>query len=277
MRAFVEFVREVMAKWSRDDVLAQGAALAFYTLFSLAPLLVLVIATAGLVFGDEAVRGEVVSNLTGTMGPDAARTIEEMISRVSSPAAGLVASIASVATMLLGASGVFGHLQSVLHRIFEVPPERRSGVRGHFTRRLSSFAMVLGIGALLCLSMLLSAILAAFRELLAARLPILGPLLPWLDVILSLSLSATLFALVFKVLPRAPIAWRHAALGGVVTAMLFALGKSLIALYLGRTGGTSVFGAAASLVLLLLWVYYSAQILFFGAEVTSVLARRRRG
>jgi membrane protein len=276
VRTFLDFVRELIAKWSRDDVLAQGAALAFYMLFSLAPLLVLIIAIAGLVLGDEAVRGEVVRHLTGTMGPDAARTIEDMIARVSSPAAGFLASVASVATMLLGASGVFGHLQSVLHRIFDVPPEARSGVRGHVVRRLSSFGMVLGIGALLGLSMLLSALLAGFRDLLAARLPILGPLLPWLDVVLSLALSATLFALVFKVLPRAPIAWRHALLGGAVTALLFALGKSLIALYLGRAGGASVFGAAASLVLLLLWIYYSAQILFFGAEVTSVLARRRR-
>jgi membrane protein len=170
---------------------------------------------------------------------------------------------------------VFGHLQAVLNRIFEAPPPARGGLRHLARRRLSSFGMVLGIGALLGASMVLTALVDAFRGALAGSAPALA--LPWLDVGLSVGLSATLFALVFRVLPDVRLAWREVALGGVLTALLFALGKSLIGLYLARSGGTSVFGAAASLVLLLLWVYWSAQILFVGAEVTAVLARRGRG
>jgi membrane protein len=277
MRRIVEFVREVIGKWLRDDALAQGAALAFYMLFSLTPLLVLVIAVAGLALGNDAVQGRVLAQVGEAVGTEAAGMVGGMIARMSSPRAGVIASLASIATMLLGASGVFGHLQAVLNRIFEAPPPTRSGVRHLARRRLSSFGMVLGIGALLGASMLLTAVLDAFRTTLALHVPALAPALPWLDVGLSLVLSATLFTLVFRVLPDVRLAWPDALFGGAFTAALFATGKSLIGLYLARTGGTSVFGAAASLVLLLLWVYYSAQILFFGAEVTAVLARRRRG
>jgi membrane protein len=277
MRRVVDFVREVIGKWRRDDALAQGAALAFYMLFSLTPLLVLVIAVAGLALGNDAVQGRVLAQVGEAVGAEAAATVESMIARMSSPGAGVIASLASIATMLLGASGVFGHLQAVLNRIFEAPPPVQGGLRHLARRRLSSFGMVLGIGALLGGSMLLTALLDAFRATIAQHVPALAPALPWLDVGLSIVLSATLFALVFRVLPDVRLAWPEVLLGGVFTAALFAAGKSLIGLYLARTGGTSVFGAAASLVLLLLWVYYSAQILFFGAEVTAVLARRRRG
>ena len=274
MRRLVDFVREVIAKWQRDDALAQGAALSFYMLFSLTPLLVLVIAVAGLALGNDAVHGRVLAELTDAVGTEAAGTVDAMIARLNSPTAGVIASLFGIATMLLGASGVFGHLQSVLNRIFDAPPPSGSGLRHHARRRLSSFGVVLGIGALLGASMVLTAVLDAFRDTLAARIPALAPALPWLDVVLSVVLSATLFALVFRVLPDVRLAWREVALGSALTALLFALGKSLIGLYLARTGGTSVFGAAASLVLVLLWIYWSAQILFLGAEVTAVLARR---
>lgn len=277
MRRIVDFGREVIAKWLRDDVLAQGAALAFYMLFSLTPMLVLVIAVAGIALGNEAVQGQVMAQVTEAIGPETARLVEGMIARMNSPRAGVIASLASIATMLLGASGVFGHLQAVLNRIFEAPPPSQGGLRHLARRRASSFGMVLGIGALLGVSMLLTALLDAFRGTLATYAPAVGPLLPWLDVAVSVTLSGLLFALVFRVLPDVRLAWRDAALGGALTALGFAAGKSLIGLYLARTGGASVFGAAASLVLLLLWVYYSAQILFLGAEVTAVLARRRRG
>jgi membrane protein len=277
MRRVIDFGREVVGKWLRDDALAQGAALAFYMLFSLTPLLVLVIAVAGLALGTDAVQGRVLAQVTEAVGAEAAGMVESMIARMSSPRAGVIASLASIATMLLGASGVFGHLQAVLNRIFEAPPPAQGGLRHLARRRLSSFGMVLGIGALLGASMLLTALLDAFRATLAQHVPALAPALPWLDVVLSIVLSATLFTLVFRVLPDVRLAWPDVLLGGVFTAALFAAGKSLIGVYLARTGGTSVFGAAASLVLLLLWVYYSAQILFFGAEVTAVLARRRRG
>jgi membrane protein len=277
MRRLVELAREVIAKWQRDDALAQGAALAYYTLFSLAPLLVLVIAVAGVALGNDAVHERVLAEVSSAVGPEAANTVQSMIARFNSPRAGLLASLFGVATMLLGASSVFGHLQSVLNRIFDAPPPSRSGLHHLARRRLSSFGAIFGIGALLGASMVLTALLDAFRDTLGRRLPALAPALPWLDVGLSILLAAALFALVFRVLPDVRLAWREVALGSVVTALLFALGKILIGLYLARTGGTSVFGAAASLVLLLLWVYWSAQILFLGAEVTAVLARRGRG
>lgn len=275
MQRISAFLREVIAKWQRDDALAQGAALAFYMLFSLAPLLVLVIAVAGLALGNEAVHARLLSQVSAAVGAEAAGTVESMIARMRSPRAGVLASLASVTTMLLGASGVFGHLQAVLNRIFETPPAATTGFRHVVRRRLASFAMVLGIGALLGASMVATAILDAFRGTLAQAVPVFAPLLPWMDVAATVVFSGALFALVFRVLPDVRLAWRHVVLGGVLTALLFAAGKSLIGVYLARTGGTSVFGAAASLVLLLLWVYYSAQILFVGAEVTAVLARRR--
>src|SRR5262245_53798237 len=277
MRRLFDFAREVIAKWQRDDALAQGAALAFYMLFSLTPLLVLVIAVAGLALGNDAVHERVLAEVRAAVGPEAAGTVEDMITRLSSPAAGIVASLLSIITMLLGASGGFGHLQSVLNRTFEVPTPASGGLLRVVRRRFASFSVVLGIGVLLGASMILTAVLDAFRGSLAAHVPAVAPVLPWLDVGLSVGLSAALFALVFRILPDVRLGWREVVLGGMLTALLFALGKSLIGLYLARTGGTSVFGAAASLVLLLLWIYWSAQILFVGAEVTSVLARRGRG
>ncbi|HWP65047.1 MAG TPA: YihY/virulence factor BrkB family protein [Candidatus Limnocylindria bacterium] len=275
MRAVIAFVREVVTKWLADDALAQGAALAFYMLFSLAPLLVLAIAVAGLALGNDAVHARVLAEITSAVGPEAARSVEGMIARVRSPAAGIVATIASVFTMLLGASGVFGHLQAVLSRIFEAPPPP-GGLKLLARRRLTAFAMVLAVGVLLVCTMLLTTVLDASRERLAWLVPALAPLLPWLDVALSIAVAALAFALVFRMLPNVRLRWRELLLGGLATALLFAVGKTLIGIYLSRSSGASVFGAAASLVLLLLWIYYSAQILFLGAEVTAVLARRRR-
>lgn len=275
MRSAVEFVRTVVAKWLADDALAQGAALAFYMLFSLTPLLVLAMGIAGLALGNDAVHARLLAEITNAVGAEAAGAIDGMIQRMRSPAAGIVASVAGIVTMLIGASGVFGHLQAVLNRIFEVPAAS-GGWRRMATRRLAAFGMVLAIGVLLIALMLLTALLQAFRGRLELLVPQLTPALPWLDVGLSVALAALLFALVFRTMPDVRLPWRYALIGGLVTALLFAIGKSLIGIYLARSGATSVFGAAASLVLLMLWIYYSAQILFFGAEVTAVLARRRR-
>ena len=277
MRPLLDIVREVATKWQRDDALAQGAALAFYMLFSLAPLLVLVIAVAGMALGDAAVRERVLATITDAVGQDAAGTVSGMIDRMRAPGAGFTASIVSIATMLVGASGVFGHLQSVLNRIFDVAVPTGGGVRYAVRRRLAAFGMVLGIGVLLGASMVATTLLDAFRATLAGEVPALAPVLPWLDAVLSIAIAAVLFTATFRVLPDGRPPWGATALGGMATAVLFALGKSLIGFYLARRSGTSIFGAAASLVVLLLWIYYSAQILFVGAEVTAVLARRRRG
>jgi membrane protein len=267
-------LREVYAEWSNDDALSLGAALAYYTVFSMAPLLVLVIAIAGLVFGRSAAEGRLVEQIAGLVGPGGAHAIQDMIARASGPAAGALAAAVSLATMVLGASGVFGQLQHSLNRIWGAPPRGGSALRTQLRKRMTAFGMILGIGFLLLVSLVLSAALAAVHDLLARHLPLLSRLLPLANFALSFALVAALFAMIFKVLPDVDLHWRDVWLGATVTALLFTAGKTLIALYLGRAGVTSVYGAAGSLVLLLLWVYYSAQILFVGAEFTEVWSRR---
>jgi membrane protein len=196
-----------------------------------------------------------------------------MVLRASEPRSGVVATVVSLATMLLGASGVFGQLQTALNDIFEVRAPGRGGVRGVLRQRLAHFGMILGIGSLLSVSFLLSAALAALHGRLAELLPVLGPTLPLLNMLLSFVIVTAFFALVYKVLPDVRMHWRDVWLGALFTALLFAAGRSLIGIYLARTGTTSIYGAAGSLVLVLLWVYYSAQILLLGAEFTEVYSR----
>ena len=272
----VLFLREVLAEWQRDRALVLGAALAYYTLFALAPLLVLVIAIAGLALGRAAAQGEIVAQIAGLMGADGAKMIEGMIVQASRPASGVVATLVSLGTMLLGASGVFSQLQAALDQIFgtEARTRRGSGVRGAVRQRLAYVGMILGIGFLLLVSLALSAALAGVHDLLAAHLPLAARVLPPLNFALSLVVVSGLFALIYKVLPDAKLAWRDVWLGATCTAILFTVGKSLIGIYLGRAGATSVYGAAGSLVLVLLWIYYSAQILLLGAEFTEVYSRR---
>lgn len=274
VRPTLTFLREVFGQWQRDRALAQGAALAYYTLFSMAPLLVLVIAVAGLVLGRAAAQGELVGRIGGLMGADSAKMLETMIAQVSRPASGVIATVASLATMLFGATGIFAQLQTSLNDIFRAGRPARGGVRTFLRQRVAAFGMIVGIGVLLFVSLLLSAAVAALREFVAAHLPLLARMLPSLDLGLSLLVVTMLFALVFKVLPDVRLRWRDVWLGAGVTALLFTIGKSLIGLYLGRAGRTSVYGAAGSLVLVLLWVYYSSQILFLGAEFTEVYSRR---
>jgi membrane protein len=271
----VAFFREIVAEWQGDGALNLGAALAYYTLFAMAPLLVLVIAIAGLAFGRAAAEGEIVNQISGLMGADGAKMIEGMIARASRPASGIVATAVSLGTMALGASGVFGQLQTALNQIFGVTERKRGrGVRGVVRQRLAYFGMIVAIGFLLVVSLVVSAALAAVHDVLATRLPILARVLPPLNFLLSFAVVSGLFALVYKVLPDVELAWRDVWLGAACTSLLFTVGKWLIGLYLGRAGTTSVYGAAGSLVLVLLWIYYSAQILFLGAEFTEVYSRR---
>lgn len=270
----VTFLREVIADWQRDAALTLGAALAYYTLFAMAPLLVLIIAVAGLALGRAAAQGEIVAQITGLMGPEGAKMIEDMIVRASSPASGITATVISIGTMTIGASGVFGQLQSSLNTIFGGVPRYGSGIRGILMQRLLHFGMIIAIGFLLLVSLVLSAVVAALHGYLEAYVPGLAAVLPWLNFGLSFVVVTGLFALIYKVLPDVRLAWRDVWLGAGVTALLFTVGKSVIGFYLGRASTTSVYGAAGSLVLVLLWIYYSAQILFLGAEFTEVYSRR---
>ncbi len=273
-RTILAFLREVLQEWSNDNALTLGAALAYYTIFSMAPLLVLAIAVAGLVFGRAAAEGQIVAQIQDVMGPQGAELIQNMIQRASEPATGAIATVVSLATMFFGASGVFGQLQSSLNLIWGADTLRRTGVKGQLQRRAASFSMILGIGFLLLISLALSTLISGLHQAIDVYLTVPSELISLANFSVSFLVVMALFAMIFKLLPDARIEWRDVWLGAAVTAVLFTIGKGLIGIYLGRAGVTSVYGAAGSLVLVLLWVYYSAQLLFLGAEFTEVYSRR---
>ena len=250
-----------------------GAALAYYTLFSLAPLLLIVVSVAGLVWGGDAVRGELVEQLEALLGASAATTIEQMLRSVAWPAGGWLSTLIGLALMLVGATTVFAELQDALDTIWQVPARPVQGWWAWLRARLLSFGLILGLSFLLLVSLLLGAVLSAAE---IWWKPWFGE---WLYVaavantVISQGLVVAVFALIFKWMPRARIAWRDVLLGALVTAGLFELGRRVIGAYLQGSGVASGFGAAASVVALLVWVYFSAQILLIGAEFTWAYAR----
>jgi membrane protein len=268
-----DFLREVYDEWGDDGVLAHGAALAFYTFFSLAPLLVLAIAVAGFAFGQAAAQGEIVTQIQDAIGPDAARAVQSMLAQASRPASGITATVVSLLTMFFGASGVFGQLQYSLNTIWGVKPKPHGAVRSALQRRATSFGMVLAIGLLLLLSLVVSAVVSAVRETLQEHAPVLARILPSVNLLVSLVTMTALFALIYKVLPAIRLAWRDVWIGSAVTAVLFLLGQAVITLYLAHATTSSIYGAAGSLILLLSWIYYSAQVVLIGAEFTEVYSR----
>lgn len=267
-----QLVKKTVAEWIEDKAPQLGAALAFYTAISIAPLLVIALAVAGYFFGEEAARGELVGQLRSLVGEQGGQAIEDMVDSADKPGTGSVAAIFGIATLLFGASGVFGQLQDALNTIWEVKPKEGRGVWGFLKDRFLSFAMVLGVAFLLLVSLVLSAALTALSAW-TERLP---DAVEWLAPIANFAVSilviTLLFAMIFKLLPDVKMAWSDVWLGAAVTAVLFAIGKFAIGLYLGHSSTASSYGVAGSFVVLLLWTYYSAQILFFGAELTQVYA-----
>ena len=269
----VDFIREVSDEWSEDGVLAHGAALAFYTFFSLAPLLVLAIAVAGFAFGRSAAQGEIVAKIQDSVGSEAAHAVQNMLTQASRPASGITATVVSLLTMFFGASGVFGQLQSSLNTIWGVKPEKHSAVRSALQRRATSFGMVLAIGLFLLMTLVVSGVEAALQEKLQEYVPTLASILPSMNLLVSFVTMTALFALIYKVLPAIHLAWRDVWIGSGVTAVLFLLGQSVITLYLAHARTLSIYGAAGSLILILSWIYYSAQVVLIGAEFTEVYSR----
>ena len=266
-------LQETLAAWSEDKVPRLGAALAYYTLFSLAPLLIIIIAVASLIFGEDAAQGRIAGEIKGLIGEKGAEAIQAMLQNAGAEkSSGIVATIIGLATLLFGASGVFGELQDALNTIWGVKPKPGRGIFDIVRARFFSFAMVLGIVFLLLVSLVVSAALAALGKFGSGRVP--TPLLHGVDLVVSIGAVALLFAMIFKILPDVRIAWRHVWVGAFATSILFTVGKILIGLYLGRSSVGSAFGAAGSLVVVLVWIYYSAQILFLGAEITKAYARR---
>jgi membrane protein len=269
-------LKETVEEWNKDKASRLAASLAYYTIFSLAPLLIIVIAIAGSVFGDDAARGEISRQMQGLVGPDGANFIESAINNANQPNsnAGAIASIISIAVLIFGATGVFTELQDSLNTVWEVAPKPDQGFWQFVRNRVLSFAMVLGIAFLLLVSLVITAVLSGLNTFMSGVLP--GGDYVWqiINTVVSFAVVTLLFAMMFKVLPDVKIRWSDVWTGAIITALLFTLGKFLIGLYLGNSSFGSTYGAAGSLVIVLAWVYYSAQILFFGAEFTQVYARR---
>jgi membrane protein len=268
-----DLCRKAVMAWVDDYAPSMGAAISYYTIFSLAPLLVIVIAIAGAIFGREAAQGQIVEQISGLVGREGAVAVESMLRSVDEPGKGLVAGVVSVVVLLIGATTVFAELQSALDRIWHVPEkEKPSGVWAVLRARLLSFGLILGLAFLLMVSLLVSAGLAAFGSWFGGLMPGWEALLHVLNVAISLGIVTVLFAMIFKLMPTARIAWRDVWIGAAVTAVLFELGKLAIGLYLGKSGVNESFAAAGSLVVLVAWVYYAAQIFLLGAEFTKVYA-----
>ena len=268
-------LKQAASDWLEDDAPTLGAALAYYTVFSLAPLLIIAIAIAAFVLGQEAAQGQIFDQLRGLLGEASGKAIQDMVQSANAkPATGVVATVIGVVTLLFGASGVFGQLQTSLNMIWEVQPKPGRGFMGIVRDRILSFGFIVVIGFLLLVSLLLTAAIALFAEWFGGMFPGMEAFAQVLNSILSLALVTLLFAMIFKFLPDAKVAWHDVWVGSFITAVLFTAGKFALGLYLGKSGVGSSYGATGSLIILLLWVYYSSQILFFGAEFTQVYANR---
>jgi membrane protein len=263
-------VKDSASAWMEDKAPRLGAALAYYTIFSLAPLLVLVIAIVGLVFGREAAQGQLLGQIRGLVGEQGGKAVQEMVAHAAQPSAGGLATALGIIMLLFGAMGLFGQLQDALNTVWEVQPKPGRGVLGFLKDRFLSFSMVLGVAFLLLVSLVINAWLAALAGLFGDwQASVLGYLV---NGAVSFVVITLLFAMIYRFLPDAEIAWKDVWLGAVITSILFLLGKFLIGLYLGHSSVGSVYGAAGSLAVLLVWLYYSSQIFLFGAEFTKVYA-----
>lgn len=272
-RRLAALVRKVLSAYVADYAPSMGAAIAYYSAFSLAPLLVIVIAVAGAVFGREAVQGEIVAQIDGLIGHEGAVLVQRLVRSASDTEQGLIAGLVSAGILMLGATTVFAELQGALDRIWKVPKaERPSGIGALLRARLLSFGLILGLAFLLMVSLIVSTAVALFGEWTGGLMPGWEIVLQCLNMLVSFAIATLLFAMIFKLMPSADVAWRDVWIGAAVTALLFELGKLLIGLYLGKSALSESFAAAGSLVVLLAWVYYASQIFLLGAEFTKVYA-----
>jgi len=267
--------KESFTSWSDDYAPSMGAALAYYTVFSLAPLLLIVIAIAGLIYGEDAARGAIFAQISGLVGAEGATAVQGLLKSVNKPSESIVATIIGVFTLLLGATTVFGELQDALNRIWRAPAlVNQGGVWKLLRRRLLAFGMILTIGFLLIVSLVLSAAVALVGQFLGPSFSGWEVVLHVVNFAISFGVTTVLFAMIYKIMPRVHIAWRDVWLGAAVTSLLFSIGKFCIGLYLGKSSVASGFGAAGSLAVLLVWVYYSTQVFLLGAEFTWVYSNR---
>jgi membrane protein len=274
VRTAWSLARETFTSWSDDYASSMGAALAYYTMFSIAPLLLIVISVAGLVFGQQAARGEILDQLQSLMGVEGAHAVQALLASVNEPRAGILATLFGVGALIVGATTVIGELQNALDRIWRAPDRHDRGGAWRWLRsRILSLGMIMGIGFLLMVSLLASALLAVLQRWFGRVLD-LGLFASAVDFCVSMAFITVAFAMIYKLMPRVQVQWRDVWIGAAVTAALFTVGKMAIGLYIGRSAVASTFGAAASLVAMVVWVYWSAQIFLLGAEFTWVWARR---
>ncbi|AFZ14273.1 ribonuclease BN [Crinalium epipsammum PCC 9333] len=270
----VGLFKETLKEWQEDKAARLAAALSYYTAFSIAPLLIIVIAIAALVLGQDAAQGEIVKQLKGLIGLQGAEAIQEMIKNSQKPTEGIIATVISFIILIFGATGVFAELQDSLNTIWEVAPKPGQGVKAVVKTRFRSFAMILGIGFILLVSLVLSSVLVGVSNYFGNYLPDVVLIARIANLVISFGVITVLFAMIYRVLPDVEIAWGDVWLGAAITSLLFSIGKWGIGLYLGNSSVGSTYGAAGSFVVFLLWVNYSAQILFFGAEFTQVYANK---
>ena len=274
-RLYVDLVKRAAVAWVDDRAPTMGAALAFYSAFSLAPLLIIVIAVGG-VFGNDAARGAIVGRIAGVVGVPAAEAIEALLTSAHEPSTSFFAALVALVTMLIGATTILVEVQDDLDHIWKAPRREGSSLLAMLRARILSLGIILGVGFLLLMSLVLSAVAAAFQAYSGLHLP--GAALPLLylwNPALSVGAITVLFAMLYKWLPNVPIAWKDVWMGAFITAILFSAGRFAIGLYLGRSAVASPYGAAGTLAVLLLWIYYSAQVFLLGAEFTCLYATHR--
>lgn len=273
MKKYLDLFKQAFKEFGDDKAARLGASLAYYTVFSIAPLLLISIAIAGMVFGREAAQGQIFAQLRGVMGASTAEAVQTMIKGAAKPKAGAIATIAGVITLLFGAAGVFTQLKDAMNTIWNVEPKKTSGIMAMIREKFLSMSMVFGVGFLLLVSLVVDAVIASFGKFASSHLP--GGEAVWqlLQLGVSFGVVTVLFAMIFRFLPDLRVEWHDVWLGGAITSFLFVLGKFALGIYLGKAAVGSSFGAAGSLIVILVWVYWSAQVLFFGAELTQVYAR----
>ncbi len=270
-------LKESGASWDRHGAMTQSGALAFYFVTALAPILILVIAFSGLFYGREAAEGQIQRELARYVGAETAGVVQVIVKASARPDAGWTAALIGLATLVVTATGALTQLQEALNTVWEVAPKPKMWLRRMLKKRLLCLLLILGVGGLVLFSLAASAAVAAIQSMLEARFEAgLSSLLGWADVLLSWLLMAVLLAMIYRILPDVALSWREVVWGSILTAGLFLLGKYAIGIYLAKTGTTSTYGAAGSLVAILFWIYYSSLIFLFGAELTRVQSRRYR-
>lgn len=272
LKKYFDLLKITFQEWNEDQAPRLAAALAYYTALSIAPLILVVIAILGFFFGDEAARGQIVGQFSNELGSEFATFIEDLIQNSDKPAEGLFSTILSLIMLIVGATGVLMQLQSALNQIWDIQVE--GGLGQMVKKRFLSFGILMSLAFLLLISLVINGVIASLDQYLIGIMPALQILGHLITTLISLGVSTLLFAIIFKYMPDATIEWRDVMIGAFVTAILFTIGRFALGLYLGNVSTVSTYGAAGSFVIILLWVYYSAQILMFGAEFTQVYARR---